>query len=678
MIFFQVFAFSQITKKDSTHIEIIDEIVVTATRTERQLSSLPLPAQIISKQDIQQINAMRLSDLINEQTGLITVPDFGGGEGLQMQGLDSQYTLILIDGVPLIGRSAGTLDLSRIAVGNIKQIEIVKGASSSLYGSEALGGVINIITENPKGGFQGNASNRYGTFNTFDTGLSLGYKKNKVALSAFANRYSTDGYDLDKATELKTVDPFANHTFNAKLTYDFTENTDLKLSGRYFNQKQDYIPSETLKGESEINEWNSQLKVNHNFNDKWRSYFEFYASRYKTNEYLNNSDGSPDSNSYFNQLMVRPELQLSYNPNTKNNIVLGLGYTHESLDRTYFNGEEQFNAPYVYAQYDAQPLKRLNIILGARYDNHSEYKAQFSPKIALRYEITNKVAAKGSVGYGFKAPDFRQLYFNFTNSAVGYTVLGYNAVPEVIPQMQANGEINTIIVPVSAFEDNLNSENSIAYNFGMDYTPISNIKLNLNFFRNTINDLIDTQTIASKTNGQNIFSYQNIHKVYTQGVEFNTTWNATAQLKISGGYQLLYAKDKAAETAFKDGNVYARSESGTTFRLKESDYFGLYNRSRHMANFKVFYVFHQLKMNANIRGTYRSKYGVYDSNGNNYLDKYDTFAKAYSLWDIAVNKTLGKHFVLGVGIENLFDFTDPQNVSNISRRITYFKINVNF
>ena len=74
--------------------------------------------------------------------------NFIGGEGVQMQGLDSEYTLVLIDGVPLIGRSAGTLDLSRLSVGNIKQIEIVKGASSSLYGSEALGGVINIITDN--------------------------------------------------------------------------------------------------------------------------------------------------------------------------------------------------------------------------------------------------------------------------------------------------------------------------------------------------------------------------------------------------------------------------------------------------------------------------------------------------------------------------------------------------
>ena len=135
---------------DSINPENLDPVVISATRTKRQLSSLPMPTQFIPQKEIEAINAIRLTDLLSEQTGLITVPDFGGGQGIQMQGLDSQYTLVMIDGVPLIGRSAGTLDLSRITVGNIKQIEIVRGASSSLYGNEALGGIINIITQEPK------------------------------------------------------------------------------------------------------------------------------------------------------------------------------------------------------------------------------------------------------------------------------------------------------------------------------------------------------------------------------------------------------------------------------------------------------------------------------------------------------------------------------------------------
>ena len=105
----------------------LDEIIITATKTKRILSSIPLNASIIKKEEIERTSATRLTDVINEELGLMTVSDFGGGEGIQIQGLDSEYTLVLIDNQPLIGRSAGTLDLNRISVGNIKQIEIVRG-----------------------------------------------------------------------------------------------------------------------------------------------------------------------------------------------------------------------------------------------------------------------------------------------------------------------------------------------------------------------------------------------------------------------------------------------------------------------------------------------------------------------------------------------------------------------
>ena len=110
---------------DSVDTENLNEVIISATRTNRQLASVPLPTQLISAKALAAANSVRLNDILEEQTGLLVVPDFGGVVGLQMQGLDSQYNLILIDGLPLVGRSAGTLDLSRVSVGNIKQIEIV-------------------------------------------------------------------------------------------------------------------------------------------------------------------------------------------------------------------------------------------------------------------------------------------------------------------------------------------------------------------------------------------------------------------------------------------------------------------------------------------------------------------------------------------------------------------------
>jgi len=674
--------------KDTILTQKLDEVIVTATRTVRQLSSLPLPALIIGKKEIQNINSTRLNNLLNEQTGLITVSEFVGGEGIQMQGLDSQYTLILIDGVPLVGRSAGTLDISRVSVGNIKQIEIVKGASSSLYGSEALGGVINIITENPKNnGLKGEFNSRFGTFNTFDNSINLNYKKEKFAVSTFINRNSSDGYQFTNAADLNTVDPYSNYTLTAKLHYDISKNTKVSASGRYYIQDQIYAPTEDEAGKIKINEWNTHLKVNHKYSDKWQSYFEFYTTRYIADEYLNSViDNSPFSKSDYNELLMRPEIRAAFNPSKKTSFIGGIGIDHETLDRTDFTTKPKINSPYIYLQYDGYMNDKLNVILGARFDNHSEYNSQFSPKTAIRYKLSDKVALKGSVGYGFKAPDFRQLYFDFTNNFVGYTILGYNAVETAIPELVEQGQILNIVVPISEFDGALKPENSVGYNFGGTYKPFSNLSMELNLFRNDIQDLIDTQLIANKINGQGVFSYYNVNQAYTQGLEFNTTLKIDNHFKISGGYQLLFAKDKEAERAFENGEVFARlSPSSPSFQLSKSDYFGLFNRSRHMANIKLFYTYDKWHLNTNIRGTYRSKYGLLDTNGNSYLDTYDDFVDAYTIWNWAINKTFKKNYEFGVGVDNIFDFTDaPESatdvlfVGNIPGRILYAKLNIQF
>ncbi len=666
--FYITFSYSQevqVAVKDSTNVEQLNEVIVSATRTIRQLSSLPLPAQIVAKKEIESTNTLRLNDILNEQTGLTTVSDFGGGEGIQIQGLDSQYTLILVDGVPLVGRSAGTLDLSRITVGNIKQIEIVKGPSSSLYGSEALGGVVNIITDTPKNGFKGNLNYRIGTFNTHDIGASLSHKKDKLAINAFINRYSSDGYDLIKTDDFNTVEPFSNYTISTKVNYQFNKGTNLLVSGRYYTQNQNSVPSSNLNGETDTDEWNAHAKLRHRYNEKWSSYFEFYATRYKAKETLESQNNPLFSDSFYNQFLIRPEIRATYKPNKKSSFIGGIGYNHETLDRTDFNVKPEFNSPYVYAQYDGNPTEKINLIVGARFDAHSEYKSQFSPKVALRYEVNDKIALKSSVGYGFKAPDFRQLYFEFSNPGQSYIVLGYNVL----------------------FEDGeLKPENSIGINIGADYKASSTLTFNINIFRNNINDLIEDYLIENQdlpiqfqNNSINTFSYRNVNNVYTQGFEINGKLKVNNQLKITGGYQYLIARDKDAETKFENGEIFARIGNSADFQLKKSDYFGLANRSKHIANMKVFYTIPKWNLDTNIRGTYRSKYGLSDTNNSQgYLDKYDNLIDGYTIIDFAINKKLHTNYTLGFGIDNLLDFTDTQNINNIAGRLLYGKLNIKF
>lgn len=97
-----------------------------------------------------------------------------------------------------------------------------------------------------------------------------------------------------------------------------------------------------------------------------------------------------------------------------------------------------------------------------------------------------------------------------------------------------------------------------------------------------------------------------------------------------------------------------------------------------MANFKIFYTIPEWNLDTNLRTTYRSKFGLFNTNGNTYLDKYDEFVNGYTIWDFAVNKTIYKQYQLGFGIDNIFNFNDPQNISNIAGSIIYGTFNFNF
>lgn len=670
---------SQEVKKDSVETNELSEVkVTTATRTERVLSSLPLPMTIITSEAIIKSGVTRLNEILNEQTGIILIPDESGFEGIQMQGLDAAYTMILIDGVPLVGRSAGVLDLSRVSVGNIERIEIVKGASSALYGSEAMGGVINVITKKPKKDmFSGSLSYRYATFNTSDANTNLLWKKKKFSANVFANFYATDGYDLNKDTPLKNVEPFYNFTVQPKIYYDFSENLKLIVSNRFYNMKMDnkaIIDSQNYSGDAKENEWNSQVKLEHKWNDKFYSEYELYATNYKNDSFLNDENNVRYEDAYYNQWLLRPEIRTTLSLK-RDKITGGLGLNYETLDRTYFDKNVEFNSQYFFLQYDSNPTEKLNIIAGFRYDNHSVYASQFSPKLALNYKIKENFSLKSSIGYGYKAPDFRQLYFDFTNPSVGYTVLGYNVAEARLSQLDQQGQLSSRVEGVN-FNSPLEAESSINFNFGTFYKK-NKLRVDVNAFYNSIKNLIDTRVVAQKTNGQNVFSYFNISQIFTYGLEFNSTYDFTKDFSVSFGYQYLTAKDKSVLDNFQDYQ-YIRNSDLQTIQIKKSDYFGLYNRSKHTANVKFAYTIPSIKTDINLRVFYRSKYGMFDTNGNQILDKYDTFVNDYFITNLSASKYIGDKFMLQAGANNLLDFTDPTQITNLAGRQLFARIQYNF
>jgi outer membrane receptor for ferrienterochelin and colicins len=655
---------------------------------------VPIPVTVVSQAQIKAMGALRLGDVLREQTGLTTVNDHG--QGIQLQGLNPEYTLILVDGEPLIGRTAGTLELSRIAVGNIERVEVVKGPASALWGSEALAGVVNIITQKPQPGVRGEVRLRYGSNRTADVGGSFSARGEKLGLTVFVNRYSSAGYTLGgtPTTDGPTVAPFTSYTAQSRLSYQLGPKTSLSLSGRYFTEGQE--SSLTVTGEtggaaavnyqSRQQDYNLSPVLTHRFSDQLFGTARFYHSGYRTREdYTYQTTGQPYDNAYFHQYYTRPEVQLDWQRRPGHVLTTGAGYVLESVEATRYDARQRQRAGYLFGQYDWTPTPRLNIVLGARFDGHSQYAGQLSPKLSGRYQLRPWLAVRGSAGRGYRAPDFRQLYLNFSNPVVGYSVFGTNQVRAKVAQLAGQGQLATdpatnqpvVYEAVLDQASGLTAESSLAYNLGLQIDPTDKLRLTVNGFRNDLRNLIETAAVALKKNGQSVYSYRNVTRAYTQGLEADARYQLLPGLTLSGGYQLLFAKDKTVVDRIGAGEVYRKDpQTQETQRVRPADYGGLYNRSRHSFNLKAFYENQPRGWSASVRGVYRGRYGFGDLNGNAILDAAGEYVPGYWLLNLAAAKTFRQRLRLQAGIDNALGYTNPQYISSLPGRLYYASLSV--
>ena len=362
---------------------------------------------------------------------------------------------------------------------------------------------------------------------------------------------------------------------------------------------------------------------------------------------------------------------MEYNLNEKHSFTTGTGYIWETVEATRYTEKKSLHTAYVLLNYEFNPNRRTGVIAGARYDNHSVFGAQLSPKLSAKYNITKWLMLRANIGTGFKAPDFRQLYLNFTNTSAGYSVFGTEELVAGIDKLQSQGQIADILIDPASI-GTINAENSVACNAGTVFTFQQHVKGSINFFRNDISDMIETQAVARKTNGQLVYSYYNISKVFTQGIETDWSYQPIEPLTISAGYQYLQAKDETVLYNIKAGNVYRKDPSTqVTTRVSANDYGGLFNRSRHSGNFKLFYENKKYGFNANLRCIYRGRYGFADKNNNQILDADYEYVTGYALWNIAATKNFKNGISVQAGIDNLFNFKNVSYMPGIAGRLWF-------
>ena len=667
-------SYAQSDTTGGASVNPLAEVVVTASRTVRQQDSLPVAVTIISKQAIQSMQSRRLIDVLREQTGMIIATD-EHGSGLQLQGLDPDYTMILIDGQPLIGRLTGKLDLSRVTVGNIERIEIIKGASSSLYGSEAIAGVVNIITSAPSAVTHGEVLVRGGSYGMADLTTSGDYvlANRKGDLQWLGNYYRTDGYKLP-GQSTAVLPPYYSTTLQGRLNYRFSPRSSLVLSGRWAYRYQHTVydlngdgPQKDATGENDVNLTGSWRYA---FSSKWKSRLDYYVSLYNTDEKINKADTS-----FFRQALHRLEWQHDYTMSRELLFTAGAGGNLESVVATRYPGRQTMQSGFLYLQQQYNP-KGWNITGGLRGDWHSVYGAQLSPKLAAQYHVNRKLSLKASVGRGFKAPDFRQLYLTFTNPLVGYTVLGTEEVKKgALEALQESGQISMVYPTFYKAAADLKAERSWSYNAGAVYKPMAVLRLEWNFFYNSVQNLIQSVPIAEKTNGWFVYSYENVSKVYTKGMEFSGRWRVGGGLEVQAGYQLLYAKDRDILDSIKAGTGnYAQirnPQTGVVRPSEASDYFGLIQRSRHQANIRLLYLLPDWGMTASARLNYLSRAGFNDLNGNGFIDRYDQYVPAYGIVSFSLEKDVWKkRLSVQAGVDNVAGYTNALLAGQPGRQVT--------
>ena len=631
---------------------VLEDVVVTATRSEISLEDSPVPTEVITKDEIQQLNLITMDDLLKVK-GFFVAPVKSGG--FQLRGLSSEYVLVMIDGVPVAGRESGALDVSNINLDNVERVEIVKGSMSALWGNHAIGGVVNIITK--KSGQKSLSVNtQYGSNNTSLIGFSSTLTDGKVTNVLKANNQNSDGFDIDPDTYGNNVLPFNLLNVTNRTTYDDGVN-QFSLGATYFgktssgqtitetNTQGQLVPvdeendSENLIFDFDytrrFGKYVSQIKVsNSQFRNSNKSSFEYFGQQV---EQLDESD----------QNIFQPEMINTYNWNGKNSTTFGFGYRGHDYNTERYGGDKSLNSYFGYVQHYLN-LSKLNLVMGGRYDNYSDFGTNFSPKVSATYDL-GKFKLSSSVGYGFRVPDFRTLYINYGGFSQGFYVLGAYNIGEQIDFYSQQNLIAFLSYDLADITQ-LNPETSISYDFGVSYKLNDNSKVGVNLFQTNTTDLIESVLAGMFVNQTLLFGYTNISEATFRGVELEGLYQKGG-FRFDGSYQYLETEANKAD--------------GTEFFLGE--------RPKHLVNFSSTYTT-KSKVSFNLNGVIKSEYFFRDVNRNNLQDS-DEFVPAHSLINGIVSKQYEK-FNIGFGVNNILDFTNIeylkfQNGRTIFGRVTY-------
>jgi outer membrane receptor for ferrienterochelin and colicins len=603
----------------------MDEVVVTAQMSPKKADQSIYQVKVLNSKLISEKAATNLSDLLSGELGLRISQDGALGSSMSMNGLSGEHVKILIDGVPVIGRNNGNIDLSQLNLNNVDHIEIVEGPMSVQYGSNALAGAVNIITkENLRNKLLASVNAYYESVGVYNANATLSINKNKNSFSLNGGRNFFGGYseaDTSRSQQWKPKEQYFTDAY-----YIFKKDKlKLRLDGKYFK--------ETIQNKGEIRGLYDIWALDSYFlTDRLTSkaQLSFPIREHSTFDIMTSWSGYKRTKNTYRKDMTTLDESLASDPSLQDTttfsswlsrgnyvwqpksevIALQSGFDlnyEKGEGRRILNSSQDIGdyAAFFSAQYN--PTKKISLQPGLRIAYNTKYNAPLVPSINFKVSPSEKLDFRLSYVRGFRSPSLKELYLYFVD--INHDVRG---------------------------NPDLKAENSHNFNFSVqyDYERNSNFYgFEFNTFSNIINSKIDLVNDTA-----NIYTYANINEFRSLGYNLKYKYRMHPRLNVTFGISQTGIYSSISELSHALDNYIFSTDIVSEFR---------YDLFKYGINLSVFY-------------KYNGKYPYY------YLDSDDEIAlgymNSYNSLDVTLSKSFfKKNLVLSLGGKNLF------NVTNIPR-----------
>ncbi len=539
---------SVMQKTDTIGFYRLNDVVISATKTESNLLELANSVSVVDSQKIANSSSANVFDLIKNETGISFTRQGGVGtlSNLYIRGANSGHTLVLIDGVEmnLTSDPSGVYDFSTLPLDIIEKIEIVRGPQSTLYGSDALAGLINIITHKGSGKSKFSFLTEGGSYNTYKAQFGMNGSLKRFNYSVSLNRTGSDGFSAASEKYGNTEkDGYTFNNLSGVIGYSIDENTDVNLCARYTKSKSDYDQFGGMLGDDpsyifdqEEIFFRSEGKFK-SFDNNWTSKIgASFIRNVRKYEFDTSAASIFYSNSFYDGRKYKLDWQNDLSFIDANVFTIGAELEFDEAFSEYYSDSYQFPSPYtgivpmqqtrtlgLYVQDQVNLYDRLYMTLGVRLDDHSKFGSQFTYRLApaiMIWETGTKL--KATVGSGFKAPS---LYYLFDPS--------YG---------------NELLKP----------EKSFGWDAGFEqFFFKEKISLGFTYFNNNFKDMFGFDAVTFKT--------INLSKAETKGFEVFVQSQMFDNVELKINYTFTDARDKSDGSTFYDAKLVRRPESKTGF-----------------------------------------------------------------------------------------------------------------